>query len=284
MFQKLLWWAFSLRVAMCDCHNEIRKANFERGKSFYEISKIGVLPPHLRETSGLAKSTDTTYWTHNDGGNPNEIYEINQTGSIIKKLSLPFPNIDWEDLAQDTNGNLYVADVGNNFHQRKDLKLYQFNPANPTLFNAISIKYAAQTSFPAPKNMRYFDCEAVVWHRQKLYLFSKNWTAENKYVKLYNIPAQAGSYTLTPVDSIYSKSMVTAADISPDGQTLALLTYGKILFFDVKNGINFRQPTYCVKIGKGQAEAILFINNSDLLITNEDRRGLYLVKRKPNQY
>jgi len=99
-------------------------------------------------------------------------------------------------------------------------------------------------------------------------------------VKLYSLPDSAGDYQVYPQDSVYSKSMVTAADISPDGRTLALLTYGKVLFFDVSKGINFKKPTYCLKIGRGQTEAILFVNNDDFIFTNERDRDLYLVKKK----
>jgi hypothetical protein len=59
---------------------------------------------------------------------------------------------------------------------------------------------------------------------------------------LYQLPAESGDHILAPVDSIHINTQVTSADISPDGKTFALLTYGKILLFGVDNNrINFEK-------------------------------------------
>jgi hypothetical protein len=282
MLQKLFWWAFTLRVAMCDCHNEKHNEGFVRGKSLYSVTKTGQLPPSMSETSGLALATNqSTFWTHNDGGNPAELYEINLKGEEVNRLKLPkLTNMDWEDLAKDTKGNLYIADVGNNQNQRKDLTIYKINPSQPDNYETIRLNYADQRGFPPTPNERNFDCEATVWYKNKLYLFSKNRSKTNHFVKLYAVPDVAGNYMATVQDSVYSKSMVTAADVSPDGKTLALLTYGKVLLFDVTEDISFIKPTYCIKLAKGQAEAIAFINNTDFVITNERKGEIWRVKKK----
>ncbi|WP_428667894.1 hypothetical protein [Runella sp.] len=280
--QKLIWWAFTLRVALCDCHNERNNVGFLTGKGVYEMVKIGQLPPELRETSGLALGKEArTFWTHNDGDNPAELYEVNDTGKVKMVLKLPqFKNIDWEDLAQDNKGHLYIADLGNNTNQRKDLVIHKINPNELTSYEAIHVSYADQKAFPPPPDQRNFDCEATVWHQNKLYLFSKNRSTSNRLVKMYAIPDTAGTYKPSPIDSVYSKAMVTSADVSPDGKTLALLTYGKILFFDVSKGMNFRKPLYCLKFAQGQTEAILFINNDDFIITNEEKGEMFLGSKK----
>jgi hypothetical protein len=282
MLQKLFWWAFTLRVAMCDCHNEKQNEGFARGKNLYSISQTGQLPLSIGETSGLALSThQPTFWTHNDGGNPTELYQINLKGEEINRLKLPkLTNTDWEDLAQDPQGNLYIADVGNNQNQRKDLTIYKLNPSQPDKYETIRLSYADQQAFPPAANELNFDCEATVWYKNKLYLFSKNRSKTNRFVKLYAVPDTEGSYVATVQDSVYSKSMVTAADISPDGKTLALLTYGKVLLFDVTEGLNFRKPTYCIKLAKGQSEALVFVNNTDFVITNERKREIWQVTKK----
>ena len=282
MLQKLLWWAFTLRVALCDCHTERKKEGFSRGKSLYKMEKTGTLPSAVNETSGLALGSKTgNFWTLNDSGNPAELYEIDAVGNLISQLKLPkLNNSDWEDLAQDTKGNLFIADVGNNSNQRKDLTIYKVNPKTPDNFETIRLSYADQTAFPPLPDRRNFDCEATVWHQNKLYLFSKNRSKTNRYVKLYSIPDSEGTYVATSSDSVYSKAMVTAADISPDGKTLALLTYGKVLLFDIEEDLNFNKPRHCIKTGKGQTEAIVFVNNTDFVITNERKAEMWSIKRK----
>lgn len=279
---KLIWWAFTVRVALCNCYNEKKNVGFVNGKDVYEMVKIGQLPPELRETSGLALGREArTFWTHNDGDNPAELYEVTDEGKVKRVLKLPqLKNTDWEDLAQDTKGNLYISDLGNNANLRKDLVIHKINPKELTKYEAIRVAYADQKAFPPPPAARNFDCEATVWYQNKLYLFSKNRSTDNRLVKMYAVPDSAGTYTASPIDSVYSKAMVTSADVSPDGKTLALLTYGKILFFDVSKGMNFRKPLYCLKFAQGQTEAIVFINNDDFILTNEAKGEMFLGSKR----
>ena len=99
-------------------------------------------------------------------------------------------------------------------------------------------------------------------------------------VKMYAVPDAAGSYEASPQDSVYSHAMVTGADVSPDGKTLALLTYGKVLLFDIAQGMNLEYPTHCLKIARAQTEAIVFVNNTDFVISNERKGKLWKVTKK----
>lgn len=282
MFQKLFWLAFTLRVAMCDCHHERRKEGFKRANSRYKVTQVGQLPPQIHETSGLVLGEkEGTFWTHNDGGNPAEIYEIDPKGALLRTLPLsPLVNKDWEDIAKDDRGNLYLADVGNNANNRRDLVIYKFHPLTPEHVESIRVRYADQRAYPPAADSLNFDCEAVVWHQNKLYLFSKNRSKTDRMVKMYAVPDAAGSYEASPQDSVYSHAMVTGADVSPDGKTLALLTYGKVLLFDITQGMNLERPTHCLKIARAQTEAIVFVNNTDFVISNERKGELWRVTKK----
>ena len=282
MFQKLFWLAFTLRVATCDCHHERRKEGFKRANARYTVTQVGQLPPQIHETSGLVLGEkEGTFWTHNDGGNPAEIYEVDPKGALLRTLPLsPLVNKDWEDIAKDDRGNLYLADVGNNANNRRDLVIYKFHPLTPERVESIRIRYADQRAFPPAPDSLNFDCEAVVWHQNKLYLFSKNRSKTDRMVKMYAVPDVAGSYEATSQDSVYSHAMVTGADVSPDGKTLALLTYGKVLLFDIAQGMNLEHPTHCLKIARAQTEAIVFVNNTDFVISNERKGKLWKVTKK----
>ena len=191
-------------------------------------------------------------------------------------------NKDWEDIAKDDRGNLYLADVGNNANNRRDLVIYKFHPLTPERVESIRVRYANQRTFPPAADSLNFDCEAVVWYQNTLYLFSKNRSKTNRMVKMYAVPDAAGSYEAVPQDSLYSHAMVTGADVSPDGKTLALLTYGKVLLFDIAQGMNLQHPTQCLKIARAQTEAIVFVNNTDFVISNERKGELWKVTKKKN--
>ena len=84
----------------------------------------------MLETSGLAPYTNDVWITHNDGGGEPELYFFSQTdGHIVGNLKLNgAENVDWEELAFDQNGHLYVGDFGNNLNRRKELVIYKLKP------------------------------------------------------------------------------------------------------------------------------------------------------------
>lgn len=268
-------------MVLCGCQSDQRRNGFEKARSDYKVSKIGRLPTIAGESSGLARyEAHKSLWTHNDSGGRPELYEIDYEGNLLSTLIVPqVQNTDWEDLAQSADGTLYIGDMGNNGNTRQDLKIYSLSPMQKSL-PPITFRYADQTAFPPPPSAFNFDCEAFFFYQDTLYLFSKNRGKKDLPVKLYGLPARPGDYTLLVQDSIFINSPVTAADINPAGTTFALLTYGKILLFGIENGkINFDHPKDCIKVGKGQEEALVFVNDTDLMITTE-QRGLYLIKHR----
>ena len=274
-----LW--FSVKTVFCSCQPDARVNHFKKVRSNYKINKIGKLSSVVNESSGLARhEANQSLWTHNDSGGKPELYEMDFSGKLLSTLKVPqATNVDWEDLAQSPNGTLFIGDMGNNSNKRQDLTIYALSPETNTT-QAIKFRYADQKAFPPSEESRNFDCEAFFYYNNTLYLFSKNRSKTDRLVKLYSLPAQPGDYALAPLDSIFIKTQVTSADVNPSGTTFALLTYGKILFFGIENGkIDFSQPKECVKIGKLQEEALVFVNDTDLVMTNE-QGTLFSIKRR----
>ncbi len=270
---------FSLKVATCNCHSDIQKSGFLRAKNAYTITKMGRMPTCINENSGLAKAwQENFYWTHNDGGGNAELYMVSEKGRVFDTLLVnDSKNIDWEDLAKDDKGNIYVGDFGNNNQNRKDLTIYKFRNGKT---EKITFHYADQDRFPAKEKV--FDCEAFFWYGGKLYLFSKDWSRKHQ-TQLYSLPDKAGDYVLLPEQNIFLKSPVTSADVSPNGKEFALLSYGKIYIFEISDGkIDFSKPKSCIKVGRNQLEAIAYVNDTDLVMTNEQRK-IYRVNKVSRQ-
>ncbi|MEA5139982.1 hypothetical protein [Arcicella rigui] len=279
---KLFWWFFNLQFIICGCHSEIKESNFVKGKQFYKITKIAQMPPVVNESSGLvATAKDTTFWTHNDSGGKAEIYEVDKTGQLLSVLRFPtIKNEDWEEITRDKDGYLYIGDFGNNQNTRRELIIQKVNEKTATLLEPIRFHYADQEKFPPEDIDKNFDCEAFFAKGDSLYLFSKN--RGNNLVKLYAVPKYSGNYALLPKDQIKISTMVTGAAISPDEKTFALVTYGQVLFFGVENQeINFRHPKKCYKFIYNQTEAITFLDNKHLLISNEAGELLFIDIEKP---
>lgn len=256
--------------------------------------KLG-LPAALREVSGMVgpkNDARDSLFLLNDSGNTPEIFRLNLATRQISSLQLPIQNRDWEDLAADPQGNLYIGDFGNNLNRRKDLRIYIVNPQTRNL-DSILFQYPDQTAFPPARVEDWsFNCEAMVFFRDSLHLFSKNSFRGNFYTKHYTLPATPGSHTPMLRDSIRLPGhVVTGASVSPDGHTLALISYyyGKkwgfwpvsraaVFFFDDFAGSRF----FSGKISRHrlrkflihrQYESVILLDNGYFLIANEAERA-----------
>lgn len=269
-----------LQAVFCGCGSDRRNSDFERLRKEYKVKvqRISTLDSQISESSGLAHASDSTFWTHGDGGSPNQLYRFNLRGELQETVLLPVPNQDWEDVAEDGQGNLYIGDVGNNFNNRQNLQVYIVQPEAMAVTDTIRFRYADQVEFPPPPRQRHYDLEGFFYKTDSLHLFTKSRALRKTITRRYALPATGGSYAVNPQEELRLKSPVTAATISPAQDQFALLGYGRLYLFDMEAGlVNFSGKRNCLPIGKtGQAEAILYISPTQLLITNENGK-LYLI-------
>ena len=168
--------------------------------------KIAVLNDTLRETSGLTLMNGRLY-SFNDGGNPNEIYEINpENGQIISTIKVDFPNRDWEAMTNDGQ-SLYIGDFGNNRGKRTDLAIYKILDNS---HQKISFKYKNQPHFSFKKDKHDFDAEAMIFKDGKIYLFSKEW-ASLKVSKYAINPDAEEEQSIEKMDEFKTNFLVTDA-------------------------------------------------------------------------
>jgi hypothetical protein len=269
---------------LCGCGVDKKREGFQVRPADYKIERVGKMAKEeVPESSGFELSADGQFWTHADGGNQPVLYKVNQTGKLLETIEiLNTANQDWEDLAKDNEGNIYIGDFGNNGNQRRNLRIFRVNEQQPNQVDTIQFHYEDQKDFPPKKADRNFDCEAFFYYRGSLYLFSKN-RGGNETVKMYKVPAQPGTYIAKIMDQVQISTMITAADISPDGKLMALLGYGNIYLFEIGGSDNkfFSGNKNCIPFEKtGQAEALVFINNHDFVFSNEGGKIFKAVKRK----
>lgn len=240
-----------------------------------------ISPSLVTECSGMVQSLrySDTFWVLGDGGSGAAIVPVGPTGKLARGWSGPVSvagrkNNDWEDLALDDRGNLIIADVGNNRGRRKQLMLH-FAPeprpgassVQPT--RTLRVHYADQKE-ASPD----YDCEAVFSAGGLIYLLTKH--RSDQRTRLYRLEGDSStrSNPLRLVDSFEIGGMVTAADASPDGKKVAVLTYTALWVFDYDraSGSIFRRSIRRTPIFAWQAEAVAWDGNDALVIANEQGR------------
>lgn len=264
----------------------------------------------IDEMSGIVKSRrhPDTWWVHNDSGDSARIFAIRSDGSSILPTYSKFTrygdtpedgkqqwegfevlyaqNVDWEDIALDDN-YLYIADVGNNMNLRKDLAIYAISEIDPTASTRSAVvqkwpvHYPEQTSFP-PMDWHY-DAESLFVSDGMLYLITKHRHTGaiggfKAGANLYRLDTRHAdrSNALVLADSTELITAATGADLSPDGQTLAVISYQDLFLFDrPAEGDAWLSSTYRrIPLDRGvteQAEAVAWEDDETLLITNEQR-------------
>ncbi|MBB5267275.1 hypothetical protein [Algibacter amylolyticus] len=251
-----------------------------------KLNIITDLPKTLNEVSGTETTQQTNLiWMLNDSGNKARIYGINKKGNIEKELKINAKNHDWEDLASDHVGNIYIGDFGNNQNKRTNLTILKVNAEDLEKdskidIERISFKYPKQDKFPPKKKQMFFDCESFFYYKNSLYLFTKS-RVRGDFGKtdLYKIPATPGHHVAEYINSFNSCDdsgcWITSADISDDGKQVVLLSPKAAIVFS-----NFTSDDFFTGEVKrydftfdSQKEGVCFTDNNTLLITDEKAHG-----------
>ena len=245
------------------------------------------LPKEIEETSGLERRGDL-FITHNDSGDEPRIYFFTEDGKIVKSIEFfTMNNKDWEDIAADEN-HYYIADTGNNFATRENLRIYILD-SDFNYEGVIKIKYAAQTTF-SKESLNEYDAEALAVVGEELILFSKN--RKTLQSALYRIPKTAGDYTLTPQTFLATNALVTAADYNQTLDLMVLTGYGfngDQFFYTLKDFVkrgweNLELKRYLIPVKPAQIEAVKIDTTSRFWITSEsEEKGtprLFLLELK----
>ncbi len=239
---------------------------------------------YINESSGLATSAihDGILWTLNDSGNSAKIFPVFLNGTLLKSgLSVGFSiegaeNFDWEAMASDRKGTLYIADSGHNLNFARTPIIYQV--AEPSSFDGtnslpllreIHYNYEDQSGFFMSRNE--FDVEAVFYSDRTLNLITKGWGSSiSKWYRLQESDEFGHAARLvTRVN--FGKALITGAEVDQSGLRLAILAKRSIWLFTRKAlGQNWFTGNikYLRTRDIGVTEAITFYGNR-LYISNE---------------
>lgn len=232
------------------------------------VGRMGA--PALEEVSGMVRSRKHPgiFWVHNDSGNAPILYAIRDDGRLVQSYRVAAPNLDWEDLATDDAGNLYLGDIGNNYGLlpiRVIHRIVEPDPKQPAANPLTVTSFAYRFDGPA------FDAESLVIDGGRGLLITKRHDG---------LPAEVRAVALATGDPLRPKpsevlgnlpgftEAITGADLSPDGHCLAVCSARRAALFQrAERGWRLIGS---VPHGGHDVEAIAW-DGDDLLLAGENR-------------
>jgi hypothetical protein len=245
------------RVYQAACAGELR------------AERVGtVRSPLLDEISGAVASRrhPRVLWVHEDSGAGARLYAIRTNGRLVASIEVAGAKaVDWEDIAIGPGSSsgpdlLYLADIGDNDERRATVTIYRF--PEPAL-TATSVRATAVM-------LRYadgpHDAEALLVDpdRGTLIVITKELLGAG----VYTAPGSGG--VLRRRGSLAAIGSVTAADVSPDGDLVAVRTYLAVTIWRRSHAQGMaaalRGRGCSVRLVEGQGEALAFSRDGRALL------------------
>jgi hypothetical protein len=246
----------------------------------------------INESSGLVASRRSPglFWTHNDSGDGPLVYAFDRAGRSRGTWRVEGAQaIDWEDIAAGPGpaqgqSYLYAGDIGDNGRKRDFIVVYRF--AEPDLSVEQSGGKDARKTEPAEAiRLKYPDgahnAEALAVHPTTgdIYVVTK----ANASAGVYKLAAPFDPKvvnTLTKVGTLrgpdFFGTLVTGADISPDGRRVALCDYAQGYELTLPEGAKdfdevWKQTPVALSLGaRLQGESVAYrLDGAALLATSE---------------
>jgi hypothetical protein len=240
----------------------------------------------IPEASGIVKSRrhPGIFWVHNDSGNAPLLFAVRSDGRIVRRFRLAIPNLDWEDIATDDQGHLYLGDIGNNSGLLRVRTIYQLDEPDPSLpedrDRDVPLTAVGTMTYALPPSNR-FDAEGLVYDRGTAIVVAKY--LDGREAELFAVaghPRPSPAAGASPVRSIGKlpgfTEPVTGADLSEDGTLLAVCSY-------VVTRVYRRGETPPWKLEAEVRYASLPIegitwDGRDLILAAEEGRGLFRMR------
>jgi hypothetical protein len=234
--------------------------------------------PRITESSGLivSRKDPAIFWTHNDGGGKRQVlYAMTRQGQPIAEYRVTGAVLeDWEDIAADDQGHLYLGDVGNNDAKQSAIRVHQV--AEPDTKAAPSGIAPVLRSWNLHYPAAPFDCESLFVCVGDGYLVSKVFNDARANLYRFSLTNTAPFQTLALVGEIRIDSPVTGADISRDGNLLGLVAKNGAYVFGIRGDVTraLKGKPYQNKFKADQIEACTFVPEG--LLTTSESREIYL--------
>ena len=212
-------------------------------------------------------------------------------GAAFKAFPLPVPARDWEDIGRDRQGNLWIADIGNNECDRDDTALLKVREPDPAGGGRAELLATYRYRFPdPPAGCAGRNAEALFLVDDVPYLIDK--AGRSTVYRFPRLDPEA-TVTLEKVGVLAGQvANLSGADLSGDRRRLAVDTHTTLYVYQARDpsldgerlvaDLIGRPPAWTVSLG-GQGpgpvnvEGVAFGHGSHDLHLLAENRDVYFV-------
>jgi hypothetical protein len=230
----------------------------------------------LPEASGIVKSRrhPGIFWVHNDSGNSPSLFAIHRDGTIVGEFRIDAPNLDWEDIAADDQGHLYLGDIGNNGGWLAVRTVYQIDEPDPARPAGGPLKLLAATSYRLPQSAR-FDAEGLIYDAStgSAIIVSKRF--DGRDAELFAVTFHPPAPLNRPVMPRRVGTLpgfvepATGASLSEDGRRLAVCSTSVTRIYQRSGSAGWELQS-AVRYAPAEVEGVTWDGN-DLILVSEGR-------------
>jgi hypothetical protein len=212
-------------------------------------------------------------------------------GAAFKAVPMPVPARDWEDIGRDSEGNLWIADIGNNECDRTDTALLKVREPDPAAAGPARLLATYRYRFPdPPSGCAGRNAEAMFLVDDVPYLIDK---AEQSTVYRFPSLDPDAAVTLEKVGVLAGQvANLSGADLSTDGRRLAVDTHTVLYVYQAADpsldgaalvaDLISRPPAWTVQLagpdaGAANVEGVAFGYDSLDLNLLAENRDVYFV-------
>ncbi len=230
--------------------------------------------PAIREASGIVRSRrhPGIFWVHNDSGNPSDLFAVRRDGSLVRSFRVAVPNVDWEDIATDDAGHLYLGEIGNNNLRLPIRAVYRLDEPDPSRPPEGPLPVTLAAFYRFPEDAR-FDAEGLFVAQGGAYVVSKR--SDGRPAEVFRIKLDPPAPLLRPAlpervgELPGCVEPATGADLSPDGRRLAVVTISAARVYEPAAAGGWALVA-TVRFEARDVEAICW-DGADLILASEDR-------------
>jgi hypothetical protein len=155
-------------------------------------------------------------------------------GAAFKAVPMPVPARDWEDIGRDSQGNLWIADIGNNECDRSDTALLKVREPDPAASGPAKLLATYRYRFPdPPAGCAGRNAEAMFLVGGVPYLIDK---AAPSTVYRFPTLDPGGTVTLERVGELAGGVRnLSGADLSGDHRLLAVDTHTTLYVYQARD-------------------------------------------------